>query len=471
MAETNTVAMSNDAEQTASEVKAENQNAPEIPDIIVSDGGVAISSEQPEQPQAKLEQDANRPPWEEPTQDIADISGEAALREAREKAAEHNTTTKEQSAAKNGRVSKSPKAEKQSDKPEPDKLEKSKKAERAPRLPKGPKTEKQATRVDSVISGQSIVKEEAPTAPAIPEPSPTPKDATRPGEAEQIVYIAHTELHPFKGHPFQIRDDDAMKALVESVKERGVDQPALVRPCDSGGYELVAGHRRQYANKLAGYENIPCIVRIMTDDEAVLAMTESNFNQRAEILPSERAKALQMQLEAIKHQGSRSGNIKNGELGKRSNEIIAERNNMAVKQVQRYIALNKLIPELMELVDDKKIKFTTAVELSYIKPKNQRYIAVAIDAQESTPSGAQAQRMRELDQKDVLNGDVIDGIMIEEKKEEIRVILNSQELGKYFEAEKSPREMKEQILKLLDEWKGMQPLELGKLVKKQEQQK
>jgi hypothetical protein len=261
-----------------------------------------------------------------------------------------------------------------------------------------------------------------------------------------------------------------MKALAASVKERGIDQPALVRPREGGGYELVAGHRRQHAAELAGHANIPCVVRDMTDDEAILAMTESNFNQRAEILPSERARALKMQLDAIKHQGARAEGAAPGDIGKRSNEIIAERNQMSVKNIQRYIALNNLVPDLMNQVDDKKIKFTVAVDLSYIKPKNQKYIAVAIEAQQSSPSGAQAQRMRELDQKGALNGDVIDGIMLEEKKEETRVILNSQELGKYFGPEKSPREMKDQILKLLDDWKGRQP-ELAKPAKKQELEK
>ena len=336
------------------------------------------------------------------------------------------------------------------------------KAERAPCLPKGPK--------EAIVSGGNSGKslDTTPTVPDMPQP---PRDATRPGEAETIVYINHADLHPFKGHPFQIRDDDAMKTLVASVGERGVDQPALVRPREGGGFEIVAGHRRQYASELAGIKNIPCVVRNMTDDEATLAMTESNFNQRAEILPSERARALKMQLDAIKRQGARLTGIAPGDIGKRSNEIVAQRNNMSVKNVQRYIALNNLVPDLMKLVDDKKMKFTIAVELSYVRPKNQQYIAVAIDAQESAPSGTQATRMRELDQKNILSGDVIDGIMIEEKKEEIRVILNSQELSKYFGAEKSPRQMKDQILKLLDDWKDRQPPELGKPVKTHEQEK
>jgi len=231
-------------------------------------------------------------------------------------------------------------------KPPKDKAEKApgedkpQKVEHAPRLPKAPKADKQAAVAGgSVISGSSATAQEVPAA----EPEVTaPKDATRPGIKETVVYITHAELHPFKHHPFQIRDDEAMKSLVESVKDRGIDQPALVRPREDGGYELVAGHRRQHAAELAGYTNIPCIVRNMTDDEAILAMTESNFNQRAEILPSERAQALKMQLDAIKRQGARSEGIANGDVGKRSNEVIAERNKMSIKNVQRYIAY---IPE------------------------------------------------------------------------------------------------------------------------------
>ena len=192
----------------------------------------------------------------------------------------------------------------------------------------------------------------------------------------------------------------------------------------------------------------------------------------AEALPSERAKALKMQLEAIKHQGARetSGQIDPKEAGKRSNEIVALRNKMTVKQVQRYIKLNNLVPELSKVMDEGRIKFTPAVELAYIAPKNQQYIAVAIDAQQSAPSLSQAQRMRELDQKGVLNGDVIDGIMLEEKKEVDKVIINGAELEKYFGKEKTPQEMKEQIIKLLDDWKGKQK-EHAKPEKKAEKEK
>ena len=227
----------------------------------------------------------------------------------------------------------------------PDK--KPQKAQRIPRLPKGPKEEKQAGAGGA--SGKSAGKEKA--ALTTSEPQATQRDTTRPGEAEQVVHINHADLHPFKAHPFQVRDDDAMKALVESVKERGIDQPALVRQREGGGFEIVAGHRRRHAAELAGYVSIPCVIRKMTDDEAVLAMTESNFNQRSEILATERAQALKMQLDAIKRQGAREDN---GNKGQRSNEVVADRNKMTVKQVQRYIKLNELVPDLMKMVDEKK---------------------------------------------------------------------------------------------------------------------
>ena len=211
---------------------------------------------------------------------------------------------------------------------------------------------------------------------------------------------------------------------------------------------MVSGHRRQQASELAGFAEMPCIVRNLTDEEAITQMVEDNTNQRDQILPSERAKALEMQLDAIKRQGVRDGDGK----GQRSNEIVAERNNMTVKQVQRFIKLNSLVPDLMKMADEKKIGFTVAVELAFIRPKNQRYIAVSIEGQQSAPSMAQAQRMRELDQQNILQPDMIDGILLEQKKEVDKVILSSQELGKYFGKDKTPREMKDQIMKLLDEW-------------------
>ena len=329
-------------------------------------------------------------------------------------------------------------------------------AQKAEKAPKAPKPAKGAPEV------KAPVHSETPAAPA---------EAPRPAKDEQIVYIKLSELHAFKNHPFQVRNDEEMKAMVSSVRDKGVTQPAIVRPREDGGYEIVSGHRRQKASELAGYADMPCIVRNLTDDEAITQMVEDNLNQREEILPSERAKALKMQLEAIKHQGSRtSGQIDPKDAGKRSNEIVAERNKMAVKQVQRYIRLNELVPDLMKLMDEKKLGFTTAVELSYIGKKNQNYIAVAIDSQQSSPSQAQAKRMRELDEKKLLNGDVIDGIMMEDKKEVDKVILTGAELSKYFGKETTPREMKDQIIKLLDDWKGQQK-EHEKPEKKTEQEK
>ena len=271
-------------------------------------------------------------------------------------------------------------------------------------------------------------------APVQAETPATPAEAPRPGKEEQIVYIKLSELHAFKNHPFQVRNDEEMKAMVSSVRDKGVTQPAIVRPREDGGYEIVSGHRRQKASELAGFVDMPCIVRNLTDEQAITQMVEDNTNQRENILPSERAKALKMQLEAIKHQGAKEAT--SGQLDPK---------------------------------DAGQIKFTPAVELAYIKPKNQRYIAVAIEGQQSAPSLSQAQRMRELDQKGVLNGDVIDGIMMEDKKEVDKVILTGAELGKYFGKETTPREMKDQIIKLLDDWKGQQK-EVAKPEKKAAQQ-
>ena len=293
-----------------------------------------------------------------------------------------------------------------------------------------------------------------------------PRDATRSVEPEQIVYINLSELHPFKNHPFGVRDDSEMKGLVESVKASGVNQPALVRPREDGGYEIIAGHRRQKASELAGFANMPCIVRNMTDDEAILAMTDDNLRHREKILPTEKANSLKMQVEAIKHQG---GPGLGEDAGKRSTEIVGERNGMNYKQVQRYIRLTELVPELQKMLNEKGLAFTPAVEISFIRPKHQQYIAISIEGQQSTPSLSQAQQLRKLDKEGKLNPDVIDGILSQEKKKEDRnVIINGAELEKYFGKDKSPREMKDQIIALLDDWKAKQPPELTKPQKKTE---
>ena len=352
---------------------------------------------------------------------------------------------------------------------------------KAPKQSKAPKDKAAPAKADSTKAAKAP-KDKAPAkaeppaqkaeAPAKAEPVAAPRSQ----EVEQVVYIKLSELHPFKNHPFQVRDDDEMRAMVESVKDKGITNAAVVRPREGGGYEMVSGHRRMKASELAGFADMPCIIRNLTDEQAITQMVEDNTTQRESILPSERAKALKMQLEAIKRQGARGDLATSGqdgpklENGQRSNQIVADRNKMAVKQVQRYIKLNDLVPDLQKMMDAGQIKFTPAVELAYIKPKNQRYIAVAIEGQQSAPSLSQAQRMRELDQKNMLNGDVIDGIMLEEKKEVDKVIISSQELSQYFGKDKTPREMKDQILKLLDEWKGKQK-EIAKPEKKAEQEK
>ena len=305
---------------------------------------------------------------------------------------------------------------------------------------------------------KSAVKDDFPAVPPAPEKNTAPREAPRSGAPEQIVYLKISELHAFKNHPFGVRDDSEMKALVESVSNGGVNQPALVRPREDGGYEIVAGHRRQKASELAGYFEMPCIVREMTDDEAILAMTDDNLRQRSEILPSEKAVSLKMQVEAIKHQGAREASGQNVQknTGQRSIDIVGERNNMNPKQVQRYIRLTELVPDIREAVDEKRLGFTSAVEISFINPKNQNLIAVSLDGQQSSPSLSQAQRLRELDVKGQLNGDIIDGILGEQKKEVDKVIISTQELGQYFGKDKTPREMKEQIITLLEDWAGKQ---------------
>ena len=335
----------------------------------------------------------------------------------------------------------------------------------APDKTKPPKPRDKKSQSKPIPEKPAVDKGGAPAgAEVTPEPS-APRDATR-GEKEEIVYLNLSDLHPFKNHPFGVRDDAEMQGLVESVKAAGVNQPALVRPREDGGYEIIAGHRRQKASELAGFANMPCIVRNMTDDEAVLAMTDDNLRHREKILPTEEANSLKMQVEAIKHQG---GPGLDEDAGKRSTEIVGERNGMNYKQVQRYIRLTELVPELQKMLDEKGLAFTPAVEISFIRPKHQQYIAISIEGQQSTPSLSQAQQLRKLDKEGKLNPDVIDGILSQEKKKEDRnVIINGAELEKYFGKDKSPREMKDQIIALLDDWKSKQPPELAKPQKKTE---
>ena len=318
------------------------------------------------------------------------------------------------------------------------------------------------------------VKEAEAPPPEIHLP-PTPEVPPRPVEEGKVVYLKLSELHPFhtyREHPYNVRDDKDMDDLVGTIKEHGIMTPATVRPeKDGNGYEIIAGHRRCHGGERAGLEEIPCIVREMTDLEAVREMRISN-KQRGEPLPSELARLLDLEVEAIKRQGARPKNEKEAEsLGKLSVEIVGKEHDMNYKKVLRYIRLNHLVPELLDKVDAKSMGFMPAVEISYIKPENQRLIAVSIDGEQASPSVAQAKKLRELDKEGLLNGDVIDGILSEEKKEERGVIISMAELSKYFGKEVTPAKMKEQIMTLLDEWKEKQPPELAKPEKKNELEK
>ena len=278
----------------------------------------------------------------------------------------------------------------------------------------------------------------------------------------KVIYLKPSEVHPFhtfRPHPFKVQDDAKMQETVESIKANGVMVPGLARPeKEGGGYEIIAGHRCCRGSELAGLEEMPFIVRDMSDHEAVQAMKDSN-KQRDHTLPSELAALLDLEVEDIKHQGGRLKNVAEGDIGKRSVEIVGEAHGMNYKKVMRYLRLNSLVPELLNMVDEKRMGFMPAVELAYIRPKNQRLIGVSIEGEQSSPSVAQAKRLRELDQAGKLTGDVIDGILSEEKKEVDRVIITTDELNKYFGKEVTPRQMKDQIMALLDGWKEKQPPE------------
>ena len=281
---------------------------------------------------------------------------------------------------------------------------------------------------------------------------------------EKVQNIPLSELYPFPDHPFSIRDDDSMKETVESVKEYGVLMPAIARPREGGGYELVAGHRRKHACELAGLDTMPVIVRDLDDDTATIFMVDSNI-QRENILPSERAKAYKMKLEAIKRRAGRPPKeasvepIKNSVQvgqnfgGKTSRELLAENSPDSSTQIQRYIRLNELSPQLQQMVDDKKIAMTPAVEISYLKPEEQALLLETIDSEQATPSVSQAQRMKKLSQSGELNEDTMLGIMSEEKKPEVdKIVLTSDTLRKYFPRSYTPKQMQDTIIKLLEQW-------------------
>ena len=275
-------------------------------------------------------------------------------------------------------------------------------------------------------------------------------------QEDKITLLPLSELHDFPNHPFKVRDDEAMQETTESIRQYGVHVPAIVRPREDGGYEIIAGHRRRHGSKLAGLSAMPCIVRQMDDDTATILMVDSNI-QRENILPSERAQAYKMKLEAIKRQGTRhdltSDQLGQKLSGKTSREVIAENSNDSPTQIQRYIRLTELSPELQQMVDEKKIGMTPAVEISYLKPEEQQMLLTAIDSEQATPSLSQAQRMKKLSRDGKLNDDTMLDIMMEQKKPEgYNVVLSADKLRKYFPRSYTPQKMEETILKLLDAW-------------------
>ena len=275
-------------------------------------------------------------------------------------------------------------------------------------------------------------------------------------QQERVQEIPLSELHPFKGHPFKVLDDDAMQKTVESIAQFGVMTPAIARPCPEGGYELIAGHRRHHASELAGKETMPVIVREMDDDAATILMVDSNL-QRETILPSERAFAYKMKLEAMNHQGERvdltCSQLGNKSAGKKSSELLAEQVGQSKNQIFRYIRLTEVIPELLDMVDEKKIAFNPAVELSYLKKEEQKDFLEAMDYAQATPSLSQAQRLKKFSQEGKCSLDAMCAIMSEEKKSELdKVTIKNDVLRKYFPKSYTPKQMEDTIIKLLEQW-------------------
>ena len=274
---------------------------------------------------------------------------------------------------------------------------------------------------------------------------------------EKVIDIPLTDLHPFKNHPFKVTDDESMLETAESITKHGVLVPVIARPREEGGYELISGHRRKRASELAGKETLPCIVRNLDDDAATIIMVDSNI-QRENILPSERAFAYKLKLEALKRQAGRPSKENAGQVdpnfdSRRSNVILAEQAGESVKQVQRFIRLTELVPELLDMVDTKKIAFNPAVELSYLMPHEQVQLMEAMDMEQSTPSLSQAQRLKKYSQDGKLTFDVMTAIMSEDKKGELdKVTLTGEKLKKYFPKSYTPQQMEETILKLLEGW-------------------
>ena len=279
-------------------------------------------------------------------------------------------------------------------------------------------------------------------------------------QREQVQQIPIGELFPFKDHPFKVLDDESMQRTVESVEQYGVLSPLIARPRPEGGYEIISGHRRQHAAQLAGLETLPVIVRNMDDDAAVLLMVDSNL-QRENILPSERAFAYKMKLEALKNQGARSdltcGQFGHKLIGAKARDIVADESGDNARNVQRFIRLTNLIPELLDMVDEKKIAFNPAVELSYLDEAQQRDFLEAMNDTQNAPSLSQAQRLKKLAQEGHFSYDVAFAVMGEEKKDELdKVVIKNDTLRKYFPRSYTPKQMEDTIIKLLEQWQRKQ---------------
>ena len=279
-------------------------------------------------------------------------------------------------------------------------------------------------------------------------------------QREQVQQIPIGELFPFKNHPFKVLDDESMQRTVESVEQYGVLSPLIARPRPEGGYEIISGHRRQHAAQLAGLDALPVIVRQMDDDAAVLLMVDSNL-QRENILPSERAFAYKMKLEALKNQGARSdltcGQFGHKLIGAKARDIVADESGDNARNVQRFIRLTSLIPELLDMVDEKKIAFNPAVELSYLDESQQRDFLEAMNGTQNAPSLSQAQRLKRLAQEGHFSYDVAFAVMGEEKKDELdKVVIKNDTLRKYFPRSYTPKQMEDTIIKLLDQWQRKQ---------------
>ena len=272
-------------------------------------------------------------------------------------------------------------------------------------------------------------------------------------QREQVQQIPIGELFPFKDHPFKVLDDESMQRTVESVEQYGVLSPLIARPRPEGGYEIISGHRRQHAAELAGLETLPVIVRQMDDDAAIILMVDSNL-QREHILPSERAFAYKMKLDAMKNQGTRSDLTSTQVVSKlRSNEKLGAENNQSRETVRRFIRLTNLIPELLDMVDNKTVSFNPAVELSYLSPEQQQEVIRAMDDTQNFPSVSQAKRIKKLAQDGTFTTETVVAIMGEEKKSELdTVTIKNDTLRKYFPRNYTPKQMEDTIIKLLEQW-------------------